>query len=151
MENEKVVEVNMGKGILFALGGMVGGFGIWIAVIAFLGLGTGGAIGGFFAAIVGGLVAGGYQKGGGKPGAVGTILVMIMAIVGAFAAIYLGIAIYLNNEGVANSLSDAFDLMSTNRTLRGAVIQDSIISVGGAAIMAVVTMMGSKKEKKAKD
>ncbi|MCL2355340.1 MAG: hypothetical protein FWC68_05725 [Oscillospiraceae bacterium] len=145
-KNEQVAEVNMVKGILFALGGAAVGFGLWLAVIALFAIGTGGAIGGAFAGGLGGLVATAYYKGAGKSGAVGYGTVVIIAIVGTFAALALGVAIYLYNEGVASSVGAGFDLIFDNDDLRSAFMQDmtitGIITVGAS----VWTLKSMSKE-----
>ena len=151
MENEKTVEFNTGKGILFALAGMIIGFAIWLAVIALFGIGTGGAIGGVFAAVLGMLVAGGYRKGSGKPGAVGIIIVVLLTFVAAAAAITLGVAFQIYREGMGDSVFEAleilFDLLGTNRQLTTAFLQDFIISTGASVVMAIVSLVGTGKKK----
>lgn len=151
MEDGKVVGFNTGKGTLFALIGMLVGFGIWLAVIAVTGFGTGGAIGGAFAGILAVLVANGYKKGPGKPGAVGIIIVALISLVAATAAITFGTAFLLHREGVGHNVFGAletlFDLLGTNRQLTAAFLQDLIISTGISVIMTIVTLVGSGKKK----
>jgi len=140
---------NVGKGILFALIGMAVGFGIWLAVIAFFGVGTGGAVGGAFAAVLGMLVAGGYKKGSEAVGAIGYIIVILITLAGAIGALLFGTTIYVYNEGVGSSLGNALEMMLDNRTMRFALIQDGLISGAISVAMAIMTLVGNKKDKKA--
>jgi len=150
MENGNVVKHNMGKGILFALIGGVVGAAVWLAVIAFFGRGTGGAIGGAFAGVLGVFVGGGYKKGLGKPGIIGYIIVAVIAFVVAAGAIVLGVTIYLYNEGVADSLGDTFERMMDYRPLRAALIQD-LLFMSGIAIGGSIMGIAEGKEDKKKD
>jgi len=150
MENEKAVTFNTGKGLLFALIGAFVASALWLAVIALVGAGTGGAIGGAFAAILGLGTAAGYQKGPGKPGAVGIILVGLLVVIGAAKVVTLGAAIQIYQAGLGRSLAQAvellFDLLGTNTDLTSAFLQDLIVSGGIALVLAIVTLVRRKKE-----
>ena len=153
MENENVVEFNIGKGILFALAGAIVGCVVWLAVIALSGWGTGGAVGGALAAVLGMLVAGAYQKGQGKSGIVGIILVALITFAAAAVAFIFGLSIYLYNEGIGNGVFDAldriFDLLGNDTRFTSAFIQDFAISIGASVVVAIATMVGKKKDKEA--
>jgi len=136
---------NVGKGILFAVVGAVVGFIVWVALIAFLELGTGGVFGGILAAGLGMIIATAYQKGsGGKAGAVGFIVAILLSATGAVASIILGASFLIYNEGVGDSVFDAMGILWD--LLRSEVIQDTSIAAGIAAVMAVVSLVGGNKK-----
>jgi len=149
MEQEKAVEYNMGKGILFAFGGMLLGIILWVAVIALLGTGTGGAVGGAAAAVIAMLVAGAYKAGKGAPGAVGIIIAALFSLIAVAVSITVGTAFLIYGEGLGNSVFDSLtmllDLLPINDVLRRAFLQDFLICAGIAVVMAIVTVVGSKK------
>ena len=151
MENKEALTCNTGKGILFALLGALVVSALWLAVIALVGAGTGGMIGGAFAAVLGLGAATGYQKGPGKPGAVGIIVVALLVLIAAAKVVTLGAALQLYHAGLGSSLSQAvellFDLLGTNRDLTSAFLQDLIVSGGIALVMAIITLVRTKKEK----
>jgi len=140
---------NVGKGILFAVIGAVVGFIVWAILIGFLDLGTGGVFGGILAAGLGTIIATAYQKGaGGKAGAVGFIVVIVLSAIGAVTAIILGASFLIYNEGIGDSVFDAMGILW--ELLRSEVIQDTLIAAGIAAVIAVVSLVGgNKKETKA--
>ncbi|MCL2563786.1 MAG: hypothetical protein FWE08_07100 [Oscillospiraceae bacterium] len=148
---ENAVKYNMGKGILFALIGMVVGFGLWLAVIALFGVGTGGAVGGALAAVLGMAVAAGYKLGQGKPGVVGIVIVALLTAIAAAGVIIFGSAIILYQEGFGSSVWEALDLlfglMEISADVSRVFFQDLAISVGIATVLAIVAMVGGNKKK----
>lgn len=152
MNIEQVEETNLGKGILFALGGLVAGFVLWIAVIFIIGGGTGGAVGGGLAAVLGSLIVGAYKKGNGPSGVVGIVIVVILTIIGAVGVITLGVGIIVYQEGFAHTIFDGVDLLFADFGNRGplgsAYLREVITMSGIAAGMSIFTMIGNKKGKK---
>jgi len=150
MEQDKAVAFNTGKGILFAFGGMLLGIILWVAVIALLGTGTGGAVGGAAAAVIAMLVAGGYKLGKGKPGAVGIIIAALFSLIAVVVSITAGTSFMIYAEGIGASVMDSFDLLlellPINDVLRRAFLQDLLICAGIAVVMAIVTAVGNKKK-----
>ena len=151
MENKTIIKFNTGKGIILALVGMIAGLALWLVLIALLGAGTGGAVGGVFAAVLGMLSAAGYRKGPGKPGIVGIIPVALLALIGTAAAITLGTAILIYQEGIGQNVFDSwgilFDLLGVDNRVTSAFLQDLIITAAISVVMAVVSMVGGKKKK----
>jgi len=155
MENEKVVQHNMGKGILIALAGTVIGFAVWLAVIALTGVGLGGAVGGGLAAVFGMLVATAYVKGSGKPGAVGIIVVALFTLAATVALVFFGAVAIIHRElaaiGVSVSISEALEFtlagLEFDDNLFSAFLQDLFISAGISVVASIVTVVGAGKKK----
>ena len=147
MENE----ANMGKGILFAVGGMVAGFAVWVTVIALFGIGTGGLVGGALGGALGALVGLGFQKGSGEVNAAGYAIIVVITLIGAVGALLLGTTIYVYNLGIGRSLGDALGFMLDDRTMRFALIQDLLISGAIAAGMAISVLIKSGKDEEKLD
>jgi len=141
-------EMNIGKGFLLVLIAGIISCAIWIGIISFTALGTGGAIGGLIAGGVGAIIAGVYQKGAGKMNFLGYLIIVIVVITVVIGALTLGTAFYLSNAGGAVSVGEAIDLIFSNRTLRFAFIQDALITGGIAVGMSIATTISSGKEKK---
>ena len=151
MENNTTVKFNTGKGLLLAFAGAVAGLALWLVLIALLGAGTGGAVGGAFAAVLGMFAAVGYRNGPGKPGIVGIIPVALLALIGTAAAITFGTAILIYQEGIGQGVFEAldflFELLGTDDRVTGAFLQDLAITGGISVVMAVTSMVGGKKKK----
>jgi len=148
---EEVAETNLGKGILFAFGGLVAGFALWIAVIWIINGGTGGAIGGALAAVLGSLIVGGYKKGKGPSGVMGIIVVVIFAVIGAVGVITLGAGIMIYQNGFAHTIFDGVERLFIDFGNRGpagsAWLREVIIMSSITVGITVWTMMNNKKEK----
>ena len=138
-------KANVGKGILFALGGALIGFAVWVALIAFLELGTGGVFGGVLAAGFGMVVAGAYQLGAkGKAGAIGFIVTAILSGIGAVAAIILGAGFIIHNLGQGSDVLDAVGILLDR--FFGEVVIDVTVGAGIAIVMACVSLAGGNKK-----
>ena len=136
---------------MLALGGAALGAVLWLVVIFIIGGGTGGAIGGVFASIIGMLVAGAYKKGSGKAGFVGFIVVVIFILVSVATAITLGTASILYRSGMGynllNSLDVLLDLLEVDNNIISAFTQDLLITMGIALILGLITLFGGNKKK----
>ena len=150
MTNESKTEGSIILGILLALGGALVGTGLWLAVIAIVNGGTGGAIGGAIAAVIGMLVAGGYRKGSGRSGFIGFLTVIVFVLASVITAVTLGTSIIIFREGLGNTLLDSFDilldLLETDTNLAGAFAQDLLITAGIAIVLGLTSLFGGKKK-----
>ncbi|MCL2574352.1 MAG: hypothetical protein FWE34_07375 [Defluviitaleaceae bacterium] len=149
MENETRIEHSMSKGILLSLGGAIIGIVAWLAGVGLTGFGIGGALGGVFAAMLSGLVVGGYKKGKGAPGAVGVIVVAAITFLAATFVVFAGTTIIIFREGIGRDLFDAFtfliDILGFDRTITNAFLFDYAVSVGIAVVFAIAAMVSKKK------
>lgn|GEM_PF-2454291 len=149
---EEAVETNLGKGILFAFGGLVTGFGLWLAVIFIFSGGTGGAIGGGMAAVVGMLIVAGYKKGNGPSGVIGIAIAVIFTIIGVVGAITFGVGIVLYREGLTHAIFDGIDLLFLDFGRRGQLgglwLREIITMSGIASAMTIWTMISDNKKGK---
>jgi len=147
--------MNIIKGILLALCGAILGAGLWLVVIFIIGGGTGGAIGGVFASVIGMLIAGAYKKGSGRAGFIGFLVVVIFVVASVFTAITIGTATILYRGGMGNNFVESLDvlleLLDVDSNLQAAFAQDFIISVGIALVLGLITLFGGNKKKGKED
>ena len=150
MENEITVKYSTVKGLILAFAGAIAGFALWTIVIALLGAGTGGMVGGGAAAVLGMLIAGGYRKGPGRPGIVGIILIAPLAFITTTITITLGTSIIIYQEGLGQNVLESLEILSellgTDSRLTGAFLQDLIITAGISVVTAAATVGGKKKK-----
>jgi len=154
MENENAVEYNMKKGILFAFIGMMIGIVIWLATIVIFRLGTYGVVDGILAAILGILVASGYQKGLGKPTIIGLILVALMTALATIVMHLLSATFLIYHGGMEASMCEALatllrSLSRDNRcpTCPTIFFRELAIGIAISTVTVVVSLVGKKRDK----
>jgi len=145
-------EFNMGKGVLFAFGAAVVAMAIWALIIAMFDIGSGGAIGGVFAAAVGMLVASAYRFGQGKPDIAGIVIAALLAALAAGGAIIFGVAGYLANNDLVSGLfagiSGTFELAGLSSEFARELYLSLAITTVVAAVIAAGTVKGVTAKKK---
>lgn len=139
------VKYSTGKGILFALIGMLVGVAIWLTIMVLAEDGTGikDVTAGFLAALLGILVAGTYQKGAGKPRIVGIILVVFLTFIAAATTFTTGMYAVFWGWSVFDSfiMLRMIPILGLRGSLLSVFVQEFIIATGVSVAMAIVTLI----------
>ena len=151
MENQ-TQEINMGKGILFALGAaVVIGF-LWAALIMFIDGGTGGLIGGVIAAALGALTAAAYRFGKGKTDVTGMVIVGLISALASIGAIIVGLGWLFSDAGLVGGIFDGirltFDLLGLDATFSSAFWFDIAVVGAVSAVAGASAVKGASAIKK---